>query len=38
MKKIKIEEILTYIIYLLNIICLIGLELQIVKLYKFIGL
>lgn len=38
MKKIKIEEILTYIIYVLNIICLICLELQIVKLYKFIGL
>lgn len=38
MKKIKIEEILTYIIYVLNIISLIGLELQIVKLYKFIGL
>lgn len=38
MKKIKIEEILTYIIYVLNIICLICLELQIVKLYKYIGL
>lgn len=38
MKKIKIEEILTYIIYLLNIICLICIELQIEKIYKFIGL